>query len=315
MIVAPINAGDIVTSWSLDIPVVVVLVVAAAAYLLGVRRAASNGVAWPWWRTVLFLVVGLGTLAWTTCGVLGAYNRTLFWVFGVQMTLLVSIVPVAIVAGDPAGLVRAGRRGPPREGRSLLARVMRVFTYPFVAPVVAMASQMVILFSGYLHAALTHGWVMDLLYLHVLGAGCLIVVPLLGADEVLPTWCTDPMKMLVAGVDGLLDAVPGICALTTGTVLGGGYYQSLHRGWGPSPLWDTHLGGGLMLAVAEVVGIPMLVVLFFRWARNDIQHAEQVDAEIEGGRASAPAPERPVEPPPLERPWWETDPRFRNPRS
>lgn len=314
MIVAPISPGDIVTSWTLDVPVVVALVVAAAAYLLGVRRAARNGISWPWWRTLLFFVLGLGGLAWTTCGVLGAYNRTLFWVFGIQMTLLVSIVPVAIAAGDPAGLVRAGRRTP-REGTGPLGRLMRVFTYPFVAPVLAMASQMVILFSGYLHAALTHTWVMNLLYLHVLVAGCLIVVPLLGADEVLPAWCTDPVKMLVAGVDGLLDAVPGICALTAGSAVGGGYYAALHRGWGPSPLWDTHLGGGLMLAVAEVVGIPMLVVLFFRWARNDIRHAEEVDAEIEGDRPARPSPGVPAEPPPLERPWWETDPRFRNPRA
>ncbi|HEX7738051.1 MAG TPA: cytochrome c oxidase assembly protein [Marmoricola sp.] len=311
---APIRTGDIITSWTFDLPAVALMCAAALAYLIGVRRVRGSGGSWPWWRTVLFIIVGLGSLAWVVDGVLGVYNRTLFWAFGVQVTLLVSIVPVALAAGDPIGLVRASRSPRADGSPNVFGRVLRVLTYPFVGPLLVLASLMAVLFSRYLHAALTHTWVMDVLYLHLLVVGLLAVLPLLGADEVLPAWCTDPMKMVVACVDGLLDAVPGICALTAGSPLGHGYYASLDRGWGPNPLHDTHLGGGLMLSVAEVVGIPMILMIFFGWARNDIRHATVVDAELEAERPTRTAPGV-AQPPPLERPWWESDPRFRNPRS
>ena len=73
-------------------------------------------------------------------------------------------------------------------------------------------------------------------------------------------------------------------------------------------------GVRLMLSVAEVVGIPMILMIFFGWARNDIRHATVVDAELEAERPTRTAPGV-AQPPPLERPWWESDPRFRNPRS
>ena len=62
------------------------------------------------------------------------------------------------------------------------------------------------------------------------------------------------------------------------------------------------------------VGIPMILMIFFGWARNDIRHATVVDAELEAERPTRTAPGV-AQPPPLERPWWESDPRFRNPRS
>ena len=67
-VVAPIRTGDIITSWTFDLPAVALMCAAALAYLIGVRRVRGSGGSWPWWRTVLFIIVGLGSLIYVGQG-------------------------------------------------------------------------------------------------------------------------------------------------------------------------------------------------------------------------------------------------------
>ena len=48
--------------------------------------------------------------------------------------------------------------------------------------------------------------------------GTLVVLPLL-STELLPAWCTHPVRAFLAFVDGLIDAVPGILVMTTPQLL------------------------------------------------------------------------------------------------
>ncbi|GAC1600126.1 MAG: cytochrome c oxidase assembly protein [Acidimicrobiales bacterium] len=311
----PIAVGDVFFSWSLDLPAVVTVLILASAYAAGVVRALRHGATWAWWRTGMFVGLGLGSLTWVTCGVLAVYNRTLFWTLALQITLLVTVIPVALALGDPVGLARSAHLPGSLKCLGILGRALRVVAYPLVGPVVAMASQFLLLFSGYLHAALAHAWVMDLMYANMLVVGCMVVIPVFGADEVLPSWCTDPFKLLFAALDGTIDAIPGICTYASGTAMGRGFYEALHRSWGPQPLHDTHIGGGLMITVAEVLGLPTLLVLFARWVRTDRQHAQAWDASLDRTASTAARQSQTrMVPANVERPWWTTDPRFRNPR-
>lgn len=308
---------DVLTKWTFNLPVTIGLCVLLAAYLLGVRAAAARGNPWPVWRTLAFVVLGLGSVVLCTMSVLAVYNRTVFWPVAVQVTLLISIVPLCLALGDPLGLVRVslGERGLARWDRTMASTTVRTLTFPALTPVLAMATQLVFFESGYLTDAIAHPWVMDLMYAHVLFIGCLVALPLLGV-EVLPAWCTDGMRMLFAALDGLLDAIPGLVLITSGSLVAAGYFATVHRTWGPTPLFDQHVGGGLMLSVAEVVAIPLLGILFFRWARNDLAGARAEDAERPVITASGPgAPSQPLPQPGqpvLEQPWWETDTRFRD---
>jgi cytochrome c oxidase assembly factor CtaG len=301
--------------WEFNLPVTIALAVVLTAYLLGVRAANRRGNRWSRWRVLAFVSLGLGSVVVCTMSALAVYDRTVFWPLAVQLTLLISIVPFCLALGDPLGLVRAALSpsGVDRWDRATRGVFVRTLTFPAVTPVLAMATQLVVFLSGYLTGAIHHPLVMDLLYLHVLATGCLIALPLLGV-EMLPSWCTDPVKMLLAGLDGLLDAIPGIVLLTSGSLVAGGYYATVHRSWGPPPLFEQHVGGGLMLAVAEVVSIPLLCILFFRWARNDMNTAKAADraavrrtapadSEVAATGSAASAPQ-------LDRPWWETDERF-----
>jgi len=128
--------------------------------------------------------------------------------------------------------------------------------------------------------------VMDLVYLLMLVVGCLSALPMLGA-EILPDWMTYPMRLLFAFADGLFDAIPGILVMTTSVKLAGGFYA----GTASDSNWDAHVAGAAMLALTEVVALPMFFIIFFRWAASEI------------GRR----PEEDDDEPLLSKPWWEQD--------
>jgi putative copper resistance protein D len=181
-----------------------------------------------------------------------------------------------------------------------------VLTFPAVAPVLALATQLALFFTGYLETALRHNAVMQLLELQLVITGCLFALPLLGV-ELLPVWCTQPVRMMFAGIDGLLDAVPGIAVMTSSSLIADGYYGTVSRGWGPTRSWDQTIGGGLMLTVAEVVAVPFIAILFRAWIAEDAWHAREVDHALDLAEARRVALTDATEEP-ADRPWWEVDP-------
>jgi putative copper resistance protein D len=94
--------------------------------------------------------------------------------------------------------------------------------------------------------------------------GCLAALPMLGVDMV-PSWCTDPVRLLLAFIDGLIDAIPGIAVMSTPGTFGGVYAAGSGR-----------VAGQAMLALAEVVALPIFFIIFFRWAASEIRrdHAD-----------------------------------------
>lgn len=98
----------LLTTWRADPVTLVVLVAAAIAYALGIRRAARHGVVWPRRRTVLFFALGLGSYAVVELGFLGAWSAQLRWAFTARIALLLLAVPALIALGKPVELARAG---------------------------------------------------------------------------------------------------------------------------------------------------------------------------------------------------------------
>ena len=293
--------GAAVGHWSFNGTITVVLVALGVAYLLGVRAASRRGTPWPWWRTAAFFVLGLGNVVLCTMSSLATYNHTVIWALAVQVTLLISIVPVCFAVGDPLGLVRSslGPAGLARWDRVIGGPVVRVLTFPAVAAVLAVVVQLTLFFSGLLGQVLSSTAAMNLMYVVVLAVGCLLALPLLGT-EILPAWCTEPIRLLFAALDGLLDAIPGIAVMTTGIALADGFYARHTPSWATDPQWNEHVAGALMLALSEVVALPLLLLLFFRWAASE-------NREHPPARLTVSAETGAVAPPPMDRPWWETE--------
>lgn len=293
--------------WSFNPVVTVVLVVLGASYVVLWISARRRGVAWPWWRAALFVVVGLGSVAVCTMSSLAVYAHIVLPALAAQLTLLIAIAPYCLALGDPVGLLRAGlpERGAARLERVLAGRVVRTLTFPAVAGVLSLVVMMVVLFSGLLTAALDSPAVMDGVYLLVLFTGCLFALPLMGED-VLPEWCTGPFRLLFAVVDGIFDAIPGLAVLATSAALAGGYYAHVAApSWVGDRMHSQHIAGAVMIAVSEVVALPLVVTLFFAWALGETRR-DAASVRAEATAPVRPEPGAPVEPV-LERPWWETE--------
>jgi putative copper resistance protein D len=283
-VLPPLTAATMLSAWVFDplgATLAVALVLVHGTCLVRARR---RGAGWHWLRSVAFVLLGVGSLVYATCGALAAYRSSLFW--------------------DPIALAERGLgdKGVERMRRALTGPLARVLMFPLLSSLVAVGSLIVVFFTGYFASSVSSSLVRDVLYGQLLVTGLLVVLPLLG-EEMLPSWCTHPARALIAFVDGLLDAIPGILVMTAPVLLAPGVVGLSSRTWGPSRSWDQKLGGGAMLAVGEVVGLPLLAAVFVSWVRADDADARRADAVLDAQEADCLEPGR-------DRPWWETDPRF-----
>jgi len=290
--------------WRFDPVVAVALVAVGAGYTAAFVKARSRGARLPWWRLTAFLVLGLGGVVICTMSSLAVYQHAALWAFATQMTLLMSIAPVLLALGDPVGVLRAasGPRAQARWDAALRGRFTRILTFPLLAAVLGAGVQMYLYFGPLIGAALRSRTTMDATYLLVLVVGCLLSLPLLGA-EILPDWCTEPFRLLFAALDGLFDAVPGIAVMTTGVILAGGFYRSRFSSTADA-LEGEHVAGALTLALAEVVTIPLLVILFLRWASSESARKVPALTPTSASRREGSIVEELAQ---VERPWWETE--------
>ncbi|WP_225076700.1 MULTISPECIES: cytochrome c oxidase assembly protein [unclassified Streptomyces] len=309
--------GRLLSSWQADVPALAVVAVLAGLYGWGVLRLRRRGRSWPPARTAAFALLGLGTLVVATMSALAVYDHVLFWPAAVQNILLDLVAPLGLALGDPLRLaVEALPEGrAERVRRAMAGRLVRVLTFPLVSTALVLASELVVYFTPYFATALRVGWLHELMYLHLLTAGCLFVVPVLTHERALPSWCTHPVRAALVFLDGIVDAVPGVVVMTHGTLIAGAWYQYHAPAWATDVHHDQQIGGGAMLSIAELVALPFILAILVQWARAErVQNAaldRRLDLELarvavpsrqagEQVPASAPAPA-------LVRPWWETE--------
>lgn len=315
-----LTGSRLVGTWQLDAVALVAVLLLGAAYAAGVRRRRRAGQEWPLWRTAAFFVLGLGTLVVATMSSLAVYDRVLFWPAAVQNIALDLFAPLGLALGDPLALAAPGGAAQ----RAFASRPVRVLTYPLVSSVLVLASELTIYFTPYFATALGNGLVRQLMHLQLLLTGCLFVLPMLSRQELLPRWCSYPVRAALVFFDGLFDSVPGIVVMSSGTLVAGHWYRDHPRSWGPGLHQDQMLGGGLMLTLAELVGLPFLILVFVEWWRAEREKTVELDARLDREAALAgpvPAPASPAAAtataaaavtasaaaPEMTRPWWETD--------
>lgn len=110
----------------------------------------------------------------------------------------------------------------------------------------------------------------------VLG-GLLMVLPM-AAHTVARTSLFIVAEFLFAFVELVLDAIPGVL-LRLGTVVfdRAGAASGAMPLWFPNPLRDQQLSGDLLWFIAEIVDVPILVILMMRWIRSDRRESRGMD--------------------------------------
>jgi cytochrome c oxidase assembly factor CtaG len=265
------------------------LAVVALGYVLASRRVGS----WPVARTVAFLV-GVGSVLVVKSSFLAVYAHTLFWVLAVQDVLLLALVPMPLVLGRPGELLRAALPG---------TRSLRLPIPAVLASLIAMSTLMSLYLSGWDQARLERRWLFALTDVVLLLAGCAFLGPLLSQGG-----SSYGIRALVALLDGLLDAMPGLAVLGSHSVIARPWYAAQARTWGPTLARDQYVGGSAMIALSELVGLPTLLILLVRWVRADALEATSVDAQLDVVQdAELAAVGTSTDAPVLGRPWWEHD--------
>ena len=299
MALAPLSVSTAFTAWQPDPAGLTVAVALAAGYLLLVRRATRLGHSWPLWRTLTFLIAGVGTLLMATAGSFGVYADQLFWVYAVQLLLLLLIVPVFLAFGRPLSLLRLQAAGtPPREAGRWVTRL----SHPLIGPALVPACTALVFFTGLLNASLRSSGVAAAVHLGLLLAGFIFALPLLGEGPP-PASIAIAAAVFVGFLELLADALPGFAVRMNDSLLTP-WFAHLHRSWGPTPINDQHLGGSILWGVAELVDLPFLAFMVVQWVRADARETVEVDRRLDAvARSQAPT----GEPLDSEAPWWERD--------
>jgi putative copper resistance protein D len=304
-----LTVGRLFSSWQADVPALLVVVFLGGLYGWGVLRLRRRGEAWPVARTAAFAVLGLGTLVVATMSALAVYDRVLFWPAAVQNVLLDLIAPLGLALGDPLRLALRAlpERAAARAQGALTGRLLRLLTFPLVSTALVLTTELTIYFTPYFETALANDWLHQLMYLQLLLAGSLFVLPVLTREEALPAWCTHPVRAGLVFVDGIIDAVPGIVVMTHGTLIAGSWYLAHAPSWAPDVQHDQQLGGGAMVGIAELVAVPFLLAILVQWARTERAETVALDRRLDTELERVTPVEAVVEGPELVRPWWETE--------
>lgn len=276
--------GALLSQASLPLAPTVTILTLAGLYVAGVVALRRRGDGWPPGRTVAFLLGGLGTTAVALQSGLAAYDTSLFSVHMVQHMLLAMVAPVFLALGAPVTL--ALRTLPRRPRAALLAvlhsRVVGVLAAPLLPWLAFVASPFALYFTGWYDATLGSAVLHDLLHVHFLLVGCAFFWPLLGVDPV-PGRVPHPMRMLLLAATLPFHAFLGVAVMSVppdgGGLIARDHYLALHPV--AEAVDQQELGGALLWASGDLVGLLFLAVVLTQWMRASQREAEREDRRLD----------------------------------
>lgn len=260
-------------------------------YLLGVMRLRRAGVHWPLRRTVPWLL-GCVVVIFAMCSGLARYAPVLAWVHMMQHLLLAIYAAPLLVLGAPMTLAlrtikpAADPALPgPREilQAALSSRYSRIITNPFVALTIFAGSMFVVFYSG-LYGVMLRSHVGHLVIsAHFLLSGYLFYWVVIGLDPG-PHRAGAPMRLVLLLISAVAHTVFGVSLMASEAPLGGDWFASLGRTWGPSVVDDTQTAGAIAWTFGELPFVVIMGVLMMTWANDDEREQRRRDraATIKG---------------------------------
>jgi putative copper resistance protein D len=269
-----------------------ILILATALYIAGVVKLSRNGVKWPVGRTIAF-ALGISVIDFATSGGLGLYSFFSFSHHMMAHMLLGMVAPIGIVLGAPITLalraLPAGRSLAASDGEHEAERGPRglltaILSSRFVAimsnPIVALA-----IFDGSLFA-LYFTPIFDLLMgshlghiamsLHFLLAGILFFHVIIGVDP-RPKQYPYIFRIVILFAAMSIHAFFSIALLSSTSLIGGEYYETLATPWVLDLLEDQRIGASIGWAMGEIPILLSLVATFIQWMRSDEREAARFE--------------------------------------
>lgn len=170
--------------WPVEPALWLSLLVAGAAYPLGVRRLRGRGKRWSRWRSVSY-GAGLTAVAVALVSPLAAHDED-FRVHMIQHMLLGMLGPLLLALSAPMTLaLRCMTLSARRSAvRMLHSRVVRVLAQPLTASAIFVAGMLALYFTPLYNATLDHPLLHAAVHFHILASGCLLAWTFIGVDPI-----------------------------------------------------------------------------------------------------------------------------------
>ncbi|MFO1538831.1 MAG: cytochrome c oxidase assembly protein [Chloroflexota bacterium] len=284
--------------WSFDPLIWLPVLLAGLGYHLARRKVDREhpGNPVPRFRSWCWMA-GLVTLLVAIQSPIERYDTVLFSVHMVQHLLLAMVAAPLLLLGAPVTLLL--RAATPELRRRVLlpilhARILRVLTHPLVTwslfAIVLWGSHFTPLFDAALEDRGAH-LLEHALYL---STALLFWYPVIGADPG-PNRLPHGARVGYLALGMPFGTFLGLAIFSSTTVLYP-HYATLGRTWGPTPLEDQALAGGLMWAGGDGVFLLALVLAVAAWLRSEEREARRIDAQLDRERAAAASPPATPEP-------------------
>jgi len=304
----PGSLGDVLLAWSLEAHVVLPLLAAALLYRWAVARVnavhSANPVprfrVWCWY-------LGLGVLLIALASPIATYDTTLFSLHMIQHLLLTLVAPPLLALGAPITLLL--RLSSPSTRQRLIlpvlhSRLLRIVSFPVITWVLFAGVMWASHFTGLYDAALDSEAIHVLEHAIYLTVGLLFWWPVVGADPS-PWRLPHPARIAYLFLGMPQSSFLGLAIFSAPEVLYP-HYASLIRDWGPTPLADQQLAGGIMWVGGDLVFLIAMILAVAVWLRAEEAEGRRSDARLDreadlAARLAArldarPAPARDVRP-------------------
>jgi len=248
------------------------------------RRHPGNPVPrirlWAW-------LAGLGVIVLALASPIEFYDTTLFSIHMVQHLLLAFVAAPLLALGAPITLLL--RWASPEARRRwilpvLESRVVRFIAQPIIAWLLFALVMWFTHFSPLFDAALDDFTLHRLEHALYLGTALLFWWPVIGVDPS-PHRMSYPGRIMYLALGMPLSSLLGLVIFSASTVLYP-HYVTLVRDWGPTPLEDQALAGGIMWAGGDAVFVLALVLTVAAWLRYEEEENVREDRRLARARAT-----------------------------
>lgn len=271
---AAIGPSEVLLGWRVDPASLLVTATLAVAYGRGVVRfGRQHGRSWPVRRTAWFAFAVVALVVATQSGV-GRYDDERMTVHMVQHLLLGMVAPFALVRSAPVTLaLQTGEPGTRRLVRGMLhARATRWLTHPVVTWLLFGGGMVAIYLTPLLELSARNDVVHLLVHVHLVTAGSLFLVGVVGADR-LPRPLPFGARLLAALTAVPFHAFLGMVLLSASNPVAPDVYPSLS---------DQRTAAGLLWVMGELFSLAVAGVVIAEWYRSEQRAGARHDRVADG---------------------------------
>ena len=284
----PPDLGTLMFGWSFDPLIWLPAIVALVLWKIGVSAANRAHPAHPISRRrTAYWVAGVLIIVFALDSGFALYDTTLFSMHMIQHLLLTLIGPPLLLLAGPITLLLQAS-SPRTRQRWVLpflhARVVRVISHPVVAWVLFAVVMWGSHFSPLFDAALENDWAHRLEHALYVTSALLFWWPVVGPDPS-PWKLRPPVRVLYVGLQMPQSTFLAVAIFMAATPLYRHYATSL-RTWGPTPLADQQLAGGIMWVGGNLVFMVLVMLFVWVWMQDDERRAVGEDRRLEAERAA-----------------------------